>query len=127
MDGQGAYDHGGRWNSPGVRAVYLAETLSLAALELLVHIPRARVLSRYRMLEVEVDEQRLLSVADVSAGHEQATGDRILSGGALGFIVNSVVNPRERNIVLNPDHPEFTELVSWGEVQDFPIDPRLRE
>ena len=38
MTGQGAYLFGGRWNSPGRHAVYLSGTLTLAMLEVLVHI-----------------------------------------------------------------------------------------
>jgi RES domain-containing protein len=35
--GKGAALHGGRWNPPGVEAIYTAQSRSLAALEILVH------------------------------------------------------------------------------------------
>src|SRR5450432_2475776 len=38
LDGAGAMRVGGRWNSPGKRVVYMAESLSLAVLENLVHM-----------------------------------------------------------------------------------------
>ena len=37
-DGEGAWLFGGRWNSRGTRGVYTSATLSLAALESLVHL-----------------------------------------------------------------------------------------
>lgn len=43
FSGEGALRHGGRWNSPGVRVIYTSATVSLAALETLVHLnPRMR-------------------------------------------------------------------------------------
>jgi RES domain-containing protein len=38
LDGEGARLHGGRWNPEGVPVVYTSTTLSLAALEYLVHV-----------------------------------------------------------------------------------------
>ena len=37
-DGEGARRYGGRWNTPGTPVVYTSGTLSLAALEYLVHV-----------------------------------------------------------------------------------------
>jgi len=52
FDGEGARLHGGRWNSPGKPAVYLADTRALAALEVLVHLNPAMAALRYQMIEV---------------------------------------------------------------------------
>jgi hypothetical protein len=41
LDRSGAKTHGGRWNSKGVALVYTSDTVSLAALELLVHLHRS--------------------------------------------------------------------------------------
>ena len=38
FDGEGARLSGGRWNLPGVAVVYTSATVSLAALEMLVHV-----------------------------------------------------------------------------------------
>jgi RES domain-containing protein len=38
FDGSGAYMKGGRWNSPGRRIIYAAETYAGALLEALVHL-----------------------------------------------------------------------------------------
>ena len=37
-DGEGAHRVGGRWNSKGVRVLYMSENRSLAVLEVLVHL-----------------------------------------------------------------------------------------
>ena len=40
VDGEGAFWAGGRWNSPGRRMVYMAQSVALAVVENLVHMPR---------------------------------------------------------------------------------------
>ncbi|MEK7393011.1 MAG: RES family NAD+ phosphorylase, partial [Fibrobacterota bacterium] len=41
FSGEGARRAGGRWSSKGVQAVYAASTLSLAVLEILMHLEDA--------------------------------------------------------------------------------------
>ena len=127
LSGEGAREWGGRFNSPGVRAVYCSTTLSLAALEILVHAPRTQLLPEYRFLEVVVPDQAIehLELAELH-GDTVAVGDRRLGkDGLLGFSAPSFVIPLERNLVLNPEHRDFRELVAHGTVQPFPIDRRL--
>ena len=38
FSGEGARIYGGRWTSPGKRVIYTAESVSLAFLEVLVHL-----------------------------------------------------------------------------------------
>ena len=52
LDGEGARLYGGRWNLPGVAAVYLAESCALAALEVLVHAPREALLLEWVVIEL---------------------------------------------------------------------------
>ena len=52
FDGEGARLYGGRWNSPGHALVYTAENVSLAALELLVHLQESALLASYLLLSV---------------------------------------------------------------------------
>lgn len=40
LDGEGAKRVGGRWNSPGRAVVYMAQSISLAVLENLVHMSK---------------------------------------------------------------------------------------
>ena len=66
--GEGARLYGGRWNSPGVSVVYLAGSVSLAMLEVLVHTEDAALLESYSIGEVTYDDARaatLVSTLDV--------------------------------------------------------------
>lgn len=127
LSGDGAFEWGGRFNSPGVRAVYCSTTLSLAALEILVHAPRTHLLPEYRFLEVSVPDQAIEHLDRAELGDDTvAAGDQRLGrDGLLGFSAPSFVIPFERNVVLNPEHRDFRELVTHGTVQPFPIDRRL--
>ncbi len=50
--GDGAGLKGGRWNHPGVPLVYAAGSISLATLEMLVHLGRGGLHARYALFEV---------------------------------------------------------------------------
>lgn len=127
LSGEGARQWGGRYNSSGVRAVYCASTLSLAALEILVHAPRVAMLPDYRFLEIDVPDDAIEHIGDQGLPADTvALGEQMLGeAGVLGFSVASVVLPMERNVVLNPDHPDFASVVTHGEVQPFLLDERL--
>ena len=127
LSGDGAREWGGRFNSPGTRVVYCSTTLSLAALEILVHAPRLDILPEYRFLEVNVPDQAIehLDRADLG-GDTAALGDRRLGAeGILGFSAPSFVIPLERNLVLDPEHQDFRRLVTHGTIQPFSLDRRL--
>ncbi len=52
--GEGARLSGGRWNSPGLRAVYLSSTLSLAAMETFVHLGEDAVRLDFVYFEIAI-------------------------------------------------------------------------
>lgn len=127
MSGEGARRAGGRWNSKGVRAVYAASTLSLAALEVLVHVPNPRVLRDYVMLRLQIPDDAVVyhkwSAVDASA--MRARGDEfLLRREGLALRVPSVVNPLEDTLVINPDHDAIGR-VTWGKLEPFEFDRRL--
>src|SRR5438552_3869220 len=57
FDGEGARAHGGRWSSPGIPLVYLAESRSLAILEVLVHVMDEQILTQFVLFEVEYESR----------------------------------------------------------------------
>lgn len=127
MSGDGALRVGGRWNSKGMRAVYAASSLSLAALEVLVHVPNPRVLRDYVMLRLDVPDDVIVdykwSVVDAEA--MKARGDRFFTRQeGVALRVASVVIPLEQTLVINPLHPEF-KRVKWGKLLPFDFDQRL--
>ena len=56
LSGTGARLYGGRWNSIGKPATYLASSCSLAMLEVLVHLQPLMVPDDFCLVEVDVPE-----------------------------------------------------------------------
>jgi RES domain-containing protein len=134
MSGEGAAAFGGRWNPPGRRMVYTAESLALATLEMSVHITGGRV--RYVAMQFELPDH-LMDALEVDGlkkswpTNEAATqrvGQAWLdSRRSLALAVPSaLVDARsgERNVLLNPLHPS---MGSMRELQRFDttLDERL--
>jgi len=136
FDGEGAFRFGGRWNSRGTRLVYVAESLSLAVLEMLVHFQDAAILATYSFIEARFDES-LLEAAENRGKlpknwrespppfSTQKIGDdwakRSLT---MALQVPSTIIPSESNYLLNPNHKDFSKI-TLGEPQDFRFDKRL--
>jgi RES domain-containing protein len=136
FDGEGARLYGGRWNSIGRPAVYLADTRALAALETLVHAEGTLRHARYVRFEVTFSSQlmetvKLSGVGDsldslIVSPRTQATGDRWLREGKRPILqIRSAVIPEEPNYLLNPLHPKF-DRIKIGKAAPFAFDPRLK-
>jgi RES domain-containing protein len=135
LDGEGARLYGGRWNLPGVAAVYLAESRALAALEILVHAPREALLLDWSIIELEVPEELIDRVPpsklpaewrlQPSSRQAQNFGSRWLRDYPnLSLLLPSVVVPEEYSLLLNPRDPNMRDLKP-GKPKPFSFDPRL--
>ncbi len=135
--GEGAKLWGGRWGSPGRRVVYASGSLALATLEVLAGANDRRRLRGYLAVSAAFDKRHLESIdaPALPAGWDarpytavsQAVGDAWLDEGrSLALRVPSVVVPSEWNVLLNPAHPTFSEVVI-GPPTVAPFDPRLLE
>ena len=136
FDGEGAFLFGGRWNSRGTRVIYAAGSLSLAALEMLVHLDSAELLSSYSYAKLEFDEKDVLPVEEFvklpkswSASPPplavQLIGDEwTLSKQSLVLRVPSSVVPGEFNYLVSVTHPEFAKI-KRGKPRLFRFDERL--
>ncbi|NQX00764.1 RES family NAD+ phosphorylase [bacterium] len=135
LDGEGARLYGGRWNLPGIAAVYLAESRALAALEILVHAPREALKLNWILIELEIPEEKIDQVPiaklppnwqDQPTSHPaQAFGSRWLRDYRnLALRLPSVVIPEEKSLLLNPRDPAMRDLKP-GRAQAFSFDPRL--
>lgn len=138
FDGEGARCSGGRWNSPGTRVVYLAKTISLAALEILVHLDDAGLRASYSFIPISFpascvatpNRKGALPLPDdwaaTPAPFDCARyGDEwAASGDSLILRVPSVIVPWESNFLLNPAHPDWSK-VKVGQAQSFDFDSRL--
>ena len=138
FSGDGGRLYGGRWNVPGVAVVYTAQSLSLAQLELLVHLEADDVLRRHwRYFAVEVDPRAILAcetwaglppdyAAWPAPASTRALGERwIAESVSVGLSVPSAVTPGEHNILLNPAHPEYAAAVGLDAPQLLRLDRRL--
>ena len=129
FDGEGARLYGGRWNSPGTRMVYTSSTISLAVLEVLVHLQEASLLSSYSLIFAGFDDA-LVERLDRSRlpdgwrsypapSELQRIGDEwVQSQRSVVLEVPSVIVVRESNYLLNPAHPDFSSVVI-GEPEPF--------
>lgn len=136
FDGEGAFRFGGRWNSRGTRILYAAGTLSLAALEMLVHLNNEEILLAYSFATAELDENLILSVEDFRPLPEnwsaspslleiQQIGDEWAREMASVVLkVPTSVVPVEFNYLINVEHPEFSK-VKFSEPHTFTFDERL--
>jgi RES domain-containing protein len=135
FDGEGARRYGGRWNSPGRPAVYAASSLSLAALEVLVHLEDAGTLSAYCSFRIEFEEGWVERIGAESLPEDwagdpvpvstQRIGDAWLLGGTgLLLEVPSAIIRSETTFLLNPAHADFLRLRIEGP-EPFHWDPRL--
>ncbi|APZ41976.1 RES family NAD+ phosphorylase [Acidihalobacter ferrooxydans] len=131
----GAQRAGGRWNSKGTAVVYSSCTIATAALETLVRLDwdlaPAFVLLAIDVpgnLEMDVIDQRALprNWMDFPApGTLAGIGDEwVKQGHALMLEVPSVASPYERNVLLNPAHPDAGRC-SITVLGPYPFDGRL--
>lgn len=136
--GLGASLAGSRWNHRGVAVVYAAGSLSLAALECLVHFSSQTLPTDYISFEVTVPSGLTFESIDVAAlprdwqdedppvttrelGTEWVKSER-----SLLLRVPSAIITTEFNYLLNPSHPDFASLVI-GQPVPFRFDPRLKQ
>lgn len=126
LSGEGARRHGGRWNSPGLPMVYLAEHPALAVLEVRVHLdlPLELVPEDYVTLRVALPDEPPEVVRDWPQ-EPRRLGDAWLRQGRSAVLrVPSIVAPEASNLLLNPRHPRAAEAVVLAQAP-FRFDPRL--
>ena len=135
MSGEGSYRRGGRWNPPGIRAIYCADSRSLAVVEVLANIIRPRLLQPepWILIPIEVPEnlvERPVRVPETwretpySAATQAFGAEWVQAQRSVALRVPSVVVPGEFNYLLNPAHPQFAK-VKVGKPEPFSFDPRL--
>jgi RES domain-containing protein len=132
--GEGARLYGGRWNPKNYSMVYTAESRSLALLEMLVqddplrasyvlvpaHIPKDLPMTDIREKDLPQD-WRNLSTRDTL----QAIGKRwLMSMESVVISVPSAALPAERNYLINPNHPDFQNIII-GDAESLQTDMRL--
>lgn len=133
LSGEGARLYGGRWNPPGFRCVYLAESRALALLEILVHLtPATRRLPLW-LVEVEFPASLVQDAgglppdwkAHPASPATQSVGRNWLeAAGSAVLRTPSVLVPEEFNYLLNPSHPDADQIVEGASAR-WQLDQRL--
>lgn len=135
FDSWGAMLLGGRWNSRGKRVIYAAETYAGALLEQLAHANIGVLPGQQRWVEIDIPDdvvvERVLP-EEVPGWNEPAMvasrkrGDRWLAElkTAVLIVPSAVTGGLERNVVLNPAHPDFARIAA-SEPRPVRWDPRL--
>lgn len=119
--GEGARLYGGRWNSKGTAMVYLAESQSLAVLEMLVHLDASALLAAYVLTEVRFEVSLVMDLepsalpkrwgATPAPQRLKAIGDNWIASRASAILrVPSALVPGESNYLINPSHPDFKKI-----------------
>jgi RES domain-containing protein len=135
FSGDGARRYGGRWNSKGYRAIYMADSLALATLEIMVHAVTYADLQYYLFVQAQFTHDL---IEEVPAGslpdnwHEDPPplstrqfGDRWIEAKTSPVLkIPNVVIPVGFNYIINPEHPDFHKI-KIGQVQPFVLDGRL--
>jgi RES domain-containing protein len=137
LSGAGARLYGGRWNSEGKPAIYLASSRSLAILEVLVHLPPLMIPDNYCLVELEVPDNDIspthiktkklpADCKDISPPTElKRIGDDFLKQRKhLLLQLPSAIVPAEYNYLLNPLNMNIKE-VKVIKKQLFDFDERL--
>lgn len=137
FSGEGARIVGGRWNSKGQRMVYTAEHLSLAILEVFVHLNVPTVERDFFVaIQAEIPDDVSIEYTNIdrlppdwylssSKSSLQALGDEWLNSGRTSILaVPSAIVPQELNYLINPQHPEFDRLIIH-QAQSFNFDNRM--
>ena len=134
LSGTGAKLYGGRWNSSGLPALYTTEHISLAVLEILVHIKNLQTPLNYYLITLEIPENApLVSIAykkmkrnwKDDPSYLQSMGDEFLSSKlSLVLKVPSAIIEAENNFIINPAHPDMTKIKILN-AENFIFDKRL--
>jgi RES domain-containing protein len=138
LSGEGARIYGGRWNPIGIPLIYTAESLSLAALEIIVHLEREQLLyNRFVKIPVIFESSLVYPLSRKKLPKDwdslppsdstQKIGQKWIEQTKHAILkIPSTVIREEHNFLINPVHPDFA-AIEFGEPQRFEFDERLIE
>jgi RES domain-containing protein len=132
LSGEGAYQYGGRWNSPRNRMLYTSSRRSLAMLEILVHWQRPTPPPDYVVVVLFIPDALVVEsmpqlIPDWRQDQQWSKdmGDHwLLEKNSLLLRVPSVVVPAESNYLVNPLHKDAA-AIRIIDVEPFSFDKRL--
>jgi RES domain-containing protein len=120
ISGSGAALFGARWNTKGFPLLYTSTHISLAALEMLVNILFSEVSNKYSLLTLQLPDnlykeaielKQLKNNWQYDVSYSQFIGTEFCkTKKTLALNVPSAVIAEERNILINPKHPDFKKI-----------------
>ena len=134
LSGIGAEMNGGRWNTPGVKVLYTAQSIALANLEVAVHLPFELIPEDYMRVTLEFPDY--LTIKEIAHddlrndwknqynGTQQIGDYYFLNKNIFCLKVPSAVAKGEWNYLLNPIHKDFKK-VFIKDIEPFAFDSRL--
>jgi len=137
LGGRGGLYASGRWHTKGRRVVYTSESIALAALEVLVHVDRDVFPNDLTLVEIAIPDDVTIETTDVRTlpsnwrsypgpARLREIGDAWLDAcRSAVLVVPSAPIPKERNLLLNPAHPDHGRLEVVG-TEPFAFDSRAR-
>jgi RES domain-containing protein len=138
FSGYGSAAYGGRWNPPGTRVVYAADSLALAAMEKFVHLGdegRSLDFVYYRIgmsSSVRIDERKYHELPrnwreNPAPRSTMDLGSKWVRDSRTAVLrLPSVAIEAGADLLLNPLHSDFKKLAISGPFP-FAFDPRTRK
>ena len=136
LSGIGAAIKGARWNSVGVELIYTASNRSLAMAEVAVHFTMATLPEDYMMVTIFVpDNIKVKTLSETALPNNwkefphppttQKFGDDFVYENKYCILkVSSVVTKGDFNLLINPNHKDFSKI-KITEIVKFPFDKRI--
>jgi RES domain-containing protein len=120
LNGEGARLYGGRFNPPGIPAVYTSQSIALAILEILVHVDKSEVPDDYVVMAIRFAGRRISRQVGTTAMNRLTMDQFRTSFYSRPVLrVASVIVPREFNFILLPEADGFDATVKWIEPLNF--------
>ena len=130
--GKGGVVAPGRWHTAGHPIVYTSQSLSLAALEILVHLKETRAVEPFLAFAAVIPDDLILKPDRYPTRWQRridvtrACGDAWLEAkSAPALRVPTILVPGEWNVLLNPLHPRFSFRWIQSGPERFAFDARL--
>jgi RES domain-containing protein len=115
FSGKGGLYASGRWHTAGQPVVYTAQSLSLAALEILVRLKQTNDIQPFYAYSAEVPDPLILKPDSFPSRWKsrlavsRAFGDAWLEAKTTpAILVPTIITPGEWNVLINPLHPQFS-------------------
>jgi RES domain-containing protein len=139
LSGTGAsYGVNNRWNTKGIKLLYMSSSRALACSEVSVHIPLGLlpkdgdyhmicidIPSEITLLEPSLEQLPLAWNSRPVRPESQEFGDNFVLNSEFAVLkVPSIVVSGDYNYLINPKHPD-AKLIKQIKTEPFPFDPRL--